>query len=151
LIEAPQRLEHWPIGEQRAWHQIERPETTVVIERQHPARSGFDDKMIMFANLIRINPPAARHAEVEDQRIAAISFNQPVFRPARKPRHPRTGQPLAQINRDRPPQVSTARLHPREYLPLKHSRNPAHGGFNFGKLWHRKSASGRAAAWLEGR
>jgi hypothetical protein len=33
----------------------------------------------MGADLLRIDPPAARHAEMEDERVAAVGFDQPVF------------------------------------------------------------------------
>ena len=58
---------------------------------------GLEDQMIVRQQLGRIDAPAARHAEMEDHRVAAIGLDQPVFGAPAKPRHRRAGQPLAEI------------------------------------------------------
>src|SRR3546814_1956050 len=92
--------------------------------------------MVGGADRFRRNPPAAGHAEVEDQRIAAIGVDQAVFGAPPQPCHARAGHPLSQVGRYRPPQFGAARLHPDERLAFQHRTQPADGGFDFGKLGH---------------
>ena len=92
--------------------------------------------MIVLAELGRIDPPAARHAEVEDHRVAAVGVDQPIFGAAAEPGHPRAGQPLAEVGRERPAQVGAARLDARDAAGPEHVLQPADGGFDFGKLGH---------------
>ena len=49
-----------------------------------------------------IDPPAPRHAEVEDQRVAAVGVDQPIFGAPAEPGDPRPGQPLAKVDRETP-------------------------------------------------
>ena len=83
-------------------HQVERAEAARVVEREPPALVGLDQQMIVLADLGRVDPPAARHAEMEDQRVAAVGVDQPIFRAAAKPGDPRAGQPLAEVDREAP-------------------------------------------------
>ena len=84
-----------------------------------------------------IDPPAPRHAEMEDQRVAAIGVDQPIFGAPPQPGHARAGQPLAQVRRERrgadrrgaARRASAAR-------PSSTLRQAAHGGLDFGKLGH---------------
>ena len=78
------------------------------------------------------------HAEVEHQRVAAIGVDQPVFRAAAKPDDPRAGQPLAEVQREGPPEVGPARLDARDAPAVEHAREAANGGLDFGKLGHRR-------------
>ena len=64
----------------------------------------------MLAELARVDPPVARHAEVEDHRVAAVGVDQPIFGAAAEAGHPRAGQPLAEVDREGPAQVGAARL-----------------------------------------
>ena len=50
------------------------------------------------------------------------------------------GQPLAQVDRDRPAQIGAARFDQRQHLPLQHGTKAGDCGFDFRQLWHDKSA-----------
>ena len=52
-----------------------------------------------------IDPPASRHAEMEDHRVAAVGLDQPIFGAPAEPGDARAGQPLAQVRRERPAQI----------------------------------------------
>ena len=94
-------------------------------------------QMVVLADLRRIDPPAARHAEMEDHRVAAIGVDQPIFGAPAEAGDPRAGQPLAQIGRERPAQVGAARLDARDAGGPSSTRlKPADGGFDFGQLRH---------------
>ena len=98
----PKRLERRPVVELVCRHQVERAEAARIVERHPPPLVGLDDEMVVLADLGRIDAPVARHAEMEDQRVAAIGIDQPVFGPAPKAGDPRAGQPLAEIRREAP-------------------------------------------------
>ena len=67
-------------------HQVERSEAARVVEREPPPRIGLDHHMVVRADRRRVDPPVARHAEMEDQRVAAVGLDQPVFGAARQAR-----------------------------------------------------------------
>ena len=81
---------------------------------------------------------------MEDQRVAAVGVDQPVFGAAAKPGHARAGQPLAEVHRERAPQVRPPRLDARDPPALEDARKAADGGLDFGKLGH------RCAIWRSG-
>ena len=57
-------------------------------------------KWSCLAISLGIDPPVAGHAEVKDERVAAIGIDQAIFRAAAKPGHPGAGQPLAEVLRE---------------------------------------------------
>ena len=60
-------------------HQIKAAKAPGIIERHHPAIAGFEHDMIMFFKGFRIHPHPPRHAEMDNQRIAAIGLHQAIF------------------------------------------------------------------------
>ena len=70
----------------------------------------LEHQMVMLAELVGIDPPGARHAEVEDHRVAAVGVDQAVFGAPAERGDPCTRQPLAKIDRKGPAQVGAARL-----------------------------------------
>ena len=105
----------------------------------------------MLADLARIDSPVARHPQVKHQSVAPVGVDQPVFGAAAKPDDPRAGQPLAKVDRKRPPQIRPARLDPFDPAAIKHVGQAADGCFNFGKLGHRARYGGGRATPLEAR
>ena len=97
---------------------------------------GLEQKMVMRADLVGVDPPPPRHAEVKDQRIPAIGRDQPIFRAPPKPGDPRAGQPLAKIERHRAAQIGAPRLDPNEPPPFEDAGQPANGRFDFGQFRH---------------
>ena len=92
--------------------------------------------MIMLPKLGMIDPPATRHAEVEDHRIVAVGMDQPVFRAPSKAGDFCTSQPLAEVLGKGSAQVRSTRFDARDPSTLQHPLKPADGRFNFGKLRH---------------
>ena len=92
--------------------------------------------MIMRPDRTGIDPPAPRHAEVKDHAVAAIRFDNPVFRTAQKPRDPRARHPLAQVNRDRAAQIGAAYIDAHQARAKQRRLQPAHRCFDFGKFRH---------------
>ena len=92
--------------------------------------------MVVLLSLGRINAPPARHAEMKDERVAAIRIDQPVFRASTKPGDLRAGQPLSQIHRERPAQVRASRFNARDSPALEDALEATNGGLDFRKLRH---------------
>ncbi|GAA3718941.1 hypothetical protein GCM10022268_29000 [Sphingomonas cynarae] len=90
----------------------------------------------MHQQIGRINPPAPRHTQMEDHRIAAIGVDHAVFGAATQSGDDRPLHPLTQIDGDRLAQISAARLDQRQALAVENGGQPANGGFDFGKFWH---------------
>jgi hypothetical protein len=63
----------------RGRHQVDRAEAARIVQRQPPPSSVSISRWSCGADLVRIDPPAAGHAEVEDQRVAAVGVDQAVF------------------------------------------------------------------------
>jgi hypothetical protein len=78
----------------------------------------------------------ARHAEVKDERVAAVGVDETVLRPAAEAGHDRAGQPLTEVDRKRAAQIRTPRFDRVQPPPVQDLRKPADGGFDFGKLRH---------------
>src|SRR3546814_5857320 len=107
---------------------IRRPPRVKRTDTPFPTRL-CSDLMIMRPERVGRDPPAARHAKMKDQGVAAIGFDQPVFRAPAKPAHPSAGQPLAQVDGDRAAQIRPARLDADQHAPLEYGAQAANGGF----------------------
>jgi demethylmenaquinone methyltransferase/2-methoxy-6-polyprenyl-1,4-benzoquinol methylase len=92
--------------------------------------------MVVLGDLARIHPPVTRHAEVKDERVASIGFDEPIFRTPPKSRHTRAGQPLAKINRKSSPKIGPPGFNTGNAVALEHARQSANGGFDFRKFGH---------------
>ena len=90
----------------------------------------------MLFDLLWVDSPFARHAEVEDERVAAVRIDQPVFGATAKTCDMGAGQALPKVDRKRAPEVRTPRLHACDSLSLQNARQAADGGLDFGKLGH---------------
>ena len=66
----------------------------------------------------------ARHAEMEDEGVAAVGLDQPIFGAPAEPGDAGAGQPLAQVGRERPAQVRAAQLDRRDPPALQHGARP---------------------------
>ncbi len=135
-------------------HQIDRAESPGIIEGEHPARVRLQHQMVMLADLARVEHHPAGHTEVQDHAVLPVGIENRIFGPAVNPQHPRAGQALAQIDREGPPQVRSANIHPRQPLPHQHPRHAAGNSFNFGQLGHitalaKRSTSPRGWAMTE--
>ena len=107
-------------------HQVDRAEAARIVEAEPPSLLGLDQDMVVEPDLNGIDAPRARHAEMEDQGVAAVGLDQAVF--ARRPRgHLRAGLPLAQVRRKGPAQVVAAQLDRRDPPPLQHRGQAADG------------------------
>ena len=107
--------------------------------------------MIVLLKPSVIDPPAPRHAKVEDHRVAAIGIDQPVLRAAPEFRHLGTSKPLAEIVGEGVAQIGTARLHPGDPPPRENALQSANGRLDFGKLGHAPRYGGRGPSPLEPR
>jgi hypothetical protein len=76
--------------------------------------------MVVLSGLAGVNPPMARHPEVEDEAVPAVGVDQPIFGAPPEPDHSSTGQPLAEVDRQRPAKIRPARLDRRQPPTLKH-------------------------------
>ena len=112
--------------------QIKRAKTPGVIEHRQPPARCLNDKMVMLAVFTSVDHPAARHTEVKDQHIVAVGIDQAVFGAAAKPGDRRPGQPLSQVDRHGPTQVSAIGLRTLYRLAIKHGAKSGDGGFYFG-------------------
>ena len=88
--------------------------------------------MIVLAQLLRLDPPAARHAEVEHHRLAAIGMNQAVLGSAGQASNRSASQNLDQFGREWTAQPGPAGGYPVQALAIEIAREASHGGFNFG-------------------
>ena len=93
---------------------------------------GFDHQMVVAFGLVRIDPPAARHAKVEHHRDAAIQPDQPVFGAAGKRNYPRAGEHLHQIMREGAAQARAIDPGGRDARAFKMQGKAADGGLYFG-------------------
>ena len=92
---------------------------------------GFNQQMVVLANIGRIDSPGARHSQMEDHRVAAIRMDQSVFRPAPQPGHLGPGQALTEIHRKGAAKISASSFNSPYPAALQHLGQSAHGGFNF--------------------
>jgi hypothetical protein len=82
--------------------------------------------MIVRADLSGVDAPPAGHAEVENQCVAFVGADQPIFGAAAQAGHRRSCQPLAKIGRKGSPEVLSARLDRDEAAPHEYRRKAAH-------------------------
>ena len=73
---------------------------------------------------------------MENQRVAAVRSDQPIFGPPAQAGNPRTRQSLTEILRDGSPKVGAARFDPGQPPALEHRLKAADRGFDFGELRH---------------
>ena len=73
---------------------------------------------------------------MENKAVTAVRFDNTAFRPAPEAGHPRSGQPLAKIDRKRSAKIRAPRLNTIEPTALQHLFQAADSRFNFGKLRH---------------
>jgi hypothetical protein len=73
---------------------------------------------------------------MKNEAVAAIGIDQAIFRAPPETGHLSPGEPLAKVDGERPAQVRPARLDVVDALSEQDSLEPAHGGFDFGKLRH---------------
>ena len=123
-------------------NQIKAANAPGIIERHHPAIARFEHDMVMFFKGFRINPHPARHAEMDNQRIAAIGLHQAIFGAPVQPGNDSPGQSLAQRLRQRPAQIGPIGNDTGEALAFPHWGQAAHHGFDFGKFGHSRDIGG---------
>ena len=93
-----------------------------------------DDVVVLLGRRVRVVEGAelrpgdeepARHAEVQDQRLAAVEVGEQVLRAPPERRDPAAGEPLGQPRREGPAQVGAADLGARDDAPGKHGLEAA--------------------------
>lgn len=105
--------------------------------------------MIVLEQLERIESHAARHAEVENHRVAAIGIDKAVFGAAAAGDDGGTGEALAETFGERPAQAVAVEGDAGELVPGPGGGQAAHDGFDFGELRHGlQSSSSRHMARL---
>lgn len=118
-----------------SFQQIKRSESPRIIQGQCSA-GGFENQMIMLADRIRIETPPARHAEMEDHRVAPVGIDQAIFGPAVKSGHNGARHPLPQILGDRTAQIGPSGFDGYEPLAEQGRLKSTHSCFDFGKFRH---------------
>ena len=89
-------------------------------------------QVIVQANIFRIDPPTAGHAQMENHRLPPVRMDQAVFGAAPKTGYGCASQRLDQVNGEWAAQVGPARLNPDEPCAIQIARQSAYGGFDFG-------------------
>ena len=92
-------FERRPLLELACGNEIDGAESPRVVERQPFPLVRLEQQVIVLFELRMIDPPAPRHAEVEDHRVVAIRVNQPIFGAAAEAGHPCARPALAQVFR----------------------------------------------------
>jgi len=93
-----------------------------------------------------IDAPLSGHAEMKDQSVTAIGFDEAELAATPKTDHHRTGEPLAEVGREGSAQVLPAKLDPIDPSPEKNLLEAANSGFDFGKFGHRGHMANVGAA-----
>ena len=145
----PERLECGPLVELAGRHEIDRPETPRVVQREPFPLVRLEQQMIVLSQLRMIDPPASGHAKVEDHRVVAVGVDQSIFRPAAEPGHFRPRQPLAEVLGKGSAQVGPASLDARDPSTLENALKASDGRFDFGKLGHQPRYGERPPSPLE--
>ena len=70
--------------------------------------AGFDQQVVVLAQRLGIDPPAPRHAQMEDHRAAPVGVNQAIFGPARQAADPCADHRLGEVLRERAAQAFAA-------------------------------------------
>ncbi len=102
--------------------------------------------MIVLIKIVRAgrgNHHAARHAKVDQQRVAAIQIDQQIFRPPPQGRHRTSGQTFGQALRERAAQVGAADQDLRKRRAHQNRLQASANGFNLGKFGHLESRARR--------
>ena len=84
--------------------------------------------------LLDQHPPG--HAQMQKQATAMLKIGKDVFRPPPQRDHPRPGQHLYKVRRQRPAQIGAAGLGPGDDMPLKMRLKAASDGFDLWQFWH---------------
>jgi demethylmenaquinone methyltransferase / 2-methoxy-6-polyprenyl-1,4-benzoquinol methylase len=92
--------------------------------------------MVVLLDRRMIDPPAARHAEMEDHGVIAVGVDQSVFGAPPKNSHRRACEPLAEVLWERSTQIGSPGFEARYPPALEHLFKTADSGFNFRKLGH---------------
>ena len=106
----------------------------------------FQQKVIVRPKRVRVDPPAARHTEVEHQCVAAVGIEQPVFGAAVQANYARAGETLAEIDREGAAEIGAAEFDPAERAPLEDPREASYSCFDFRKLGHALDMAAAAQA-----
>src|SRR3546814_947913 len=77
---------------------VDRAETARIVKGEPPSLLGLEREMVVRSDLPGIDPPLAGHAEVEDERVAPIGIDQPIFGPPAEPYHLRTRQQIGRAH-----------------------------------------------------
>ncbi len=112
--------------------QVDRAEAPRIVERDAVPRLGVDHEMVVRQQLARIEPPAPRHAEVEDHRLIAIGCDQPIFGASAQTGDRRSGHHLTKVGRERPAQVATSRFDGRDPRTFEDGAQASDGRLDFG-------------------
>lgn len=126
-----QGLDRRPFVKLAGRHEVERAEPARIVERKPVPIVGFEDQMVVLLDHCWIDPPPSRHAEVKDERVAAVGVDQPIFGAASQPRDAGPGQALAEILGKRAPEVRAAGFDALDPTALEHARQTANRRFNF--------------------
>ena len=110
------------------------------------ATRGFEAQMVVRPALGRTLAESARHAEVKDQRVAAIGRDQPVFCAARDPDNGRARQPLAKIRWQGKAQVRPVGDDKGQPFADKLLPKATHDGFDFGQFGHNATVTASAGS-----
>lgn len=108
----------------------------MIVEREQASGCCLKDQMIVLFNLGRIDAPPARHAEMKNERVAAISFDHAIFCSASKARDACARQPLTQVRRNWPSEIRPAGLNAYENFTFQYGGEPANSCFDFGQFRH---------------
>jgi hypothetical protein len=119
-------------GQRSLIDEVHRTKPARIVKRQHMARMRFEHQMIVGADIFGIDPPAPRHAKVEDHRPPAVGMDQAILRAATKARYGGTSQRLDQVGGKWAAQIGTARRDADQPRAIKIARQSAYGGFDFG-------------------
>ena len=100
----------------------------------------------MGLKFCRLDAPLSRHAEMKDQSVAAVCFNEAELAAPAKPDDCRAREPLAQVLRKGSPQVLAPKLDSSDPAPQQHLLQTSDGRFDFGKLGHHRDMANVGAA-----
>jgi hypothetical protein len=92
--------------------------------------------MIMLLARDWIDPPPARHSEVEQEYIMPVSVDEAIFCPSIKLQHSGAGKSLPKVLWEWSPQIGPGDFHIGDTPAREHPLQTADGGFDFRKLGH---------------
>ena len=117
----PQRGEGGPFVERVLIDQVDRSEPPRIVQRQ-AVSFRLQNQMVVLADLVRIDPPASAHPQVEDQHSPAVGVDEAIFGPPGEMRDPRAGESLNQFGRERATHVGAAQFQPGDPFPFQDTR-----------------------------